>query len=560
MLAALAERGILRQVEVISTVSGGSIVGALYYLRLKAMLEEEPDGDAADPDHDELDARYCELVVDVERRLRAAVRKNLRARLTANLPGRTCRWCGRATRAVTGSAISTTGISTSEPGSITPIRPRAPTPRAGGAGVGGVGPEEQLAMRELRIEPLDAKAVEGVGPYLDRLNAVRSNKVPALLVNATTLNSGHAWRFEAIRMGEAVPTDPERARRIAGIDKNLRLEPAYFDQTSRGDREGCLVPEGKRDFPFAKAVAASAAVPGIFNPLAIHDVYLDLVVELVDGGVEDNQGLQGLIDHDCTHLIVSDASRQMDDEEKPATTIVAVGSRVGSIAGDRIRDLQMIGLAGGARPHAILDLRHGLRARAVRPIGCEEPETEPAASKRAFGVAERIQRLLAAVRTDLDFFSKVEASSLELDGYRLAEGVIGTRGAVSHAISTPAALRRRRRDGNWVFAEQVGPLFNCESVPNDLQAHLEAAKSRFLRPYKIPGSLTALAATVAYLAVSPLPSGRCAGRPRSAMRSTQSPAGGPRRPGGRSWPSACCWSPPRSSPACARPGSGGRPR
>jgi len=41
VLASMAEVGLLRQVEVISTVSGGSIVGALYYLG-PAPLERNP--------------------------------------------------------------------------------------------------------------------------------------------------------------------------------------------------------------------------------------------------------------------------------------------------------------------------------------------------------------------------------------------------------------------------------------------------------------------------------------------------------------------------------------
>ncbi|HVD49595.1 MAG TPA: patatin-like phospholipase family protein, partial [Gaiellaceae bacterium] len=39
VLACLAELGLLRLVQVISTVSGGSIVGALYYLHVKNLLE-----------------------------------------------------------------------------------------------------------------------------------------------------------------------------------------------------------------------------------------------------------------------------------------------------------------------------------------------------------------------------------------------------------------------------------------------------------------------------------------------------------------------------------------
>jgi predicted acylesterase/phospholipase RssA len=43
VLASLAEAGLLRQVRVISTVSGGAIVGALYYLHVLRLLESKAD-------------------------------------------------------------------------------------------------------------------------------------------------------------------------------------------------------------------------------------------------------------------------------------------------------------------------------------------------------------------------------------------------------------------------------------------------------------------------------------------------------------------------------------
>ena len=45
VLARLAELGILRRVEVISSVSGGSIIGALYYIHVKNLLERKPDSE-----------------------------------------------------------------------------------------------------------------------------------------------------------------------------------------------------------------------------------------------------------------------------------------------------------------------------------------------------------------------------------------------------------------------------------------------------------------------------------------------------------------------------------
>src|SRR5262249_2626693 len=44
VLARLAERDVLRHVEVLSTVSGGSIVGAAFYLRVRQLLQTKEDG------------------------------------------------------------------------------------------------------------------------------------------------------------------------------------------------------------------------------------------------------------------------------------------------------------------------------------------------------------------------------------------------------------------------------------------------------------------------------------------------------------------------------------
>src|SRR4051795_9273710 len=69
VLARLAELGVLPRVEVISTVSGGSIVGAAYYLRLRRLLNAKPDDQITGED-------YVQLVVEVDELLRDAVRKN----------------------------------------------------------------------------------------------------------------------------------------------------------------------------------------------------------------------------------------------------------------------------------------------------------------------------------------------------------------------------------------------------------------------------------------------------------------------------------------------------
>src|SRR5262249_38043352 len=78
VLARLAETGELRRVEVLSTVSGGSIVGALYYLVVKDLLEGVPDADVTDE-------HYVQVVKRVEAVLFDGVARHVRANAYANL-------------------------------------------------------------------------------------------------------------------------------------------------------------------------------------------------------------------------------------------------------------------------------------------------------------------------------------------------------------------------------------------------------------------------------------------------------------------------------------------
>jgi hypothetical protein len=71
-LACLAERDILRDVEVLSCVSGGSIVGACYWLKLRQqLLKPEPMRRES----------YIELVRELISHFQDAVRANLRGKI-----------------------------------------------------------------------------------------------------------------------------------------------------------------------------------------------------------------------------------------------------------------------------------------------------------------------------------------------------------------------------------------------------------------------------------------------------------------------------------------------
>jgi NTE family protein len=399
VLAQMAQLGLLRRVEVISTVSGGSIIGALYYLHVKRLLEEKADGTVTDQD-------YQRLIEKIEEDFLRGVQQNLRMRTFLN-PLKTIR-------------MALANYSRSDRiGELYDdyfYRPAIDPGRTG-----------PIEMRELKIQPKGARA--GFNPHDG--NAGRSAKVPVLLLNATCLNTGHHWRFEAIRMGEP----PRDSLTASEIDKNMRLRrPHSYD---------AIIPK-QQNIELGAAVAASACVPGLFAPLAISDLYPDNIrVQLVDGGVHDNQGIQGLIDLECSHFIVSDASGQMRDENDPSTQPFSVLGRTNSILMDRVREEEMFRLCQEGTPVAFMHLLKGLSGRAVswlgpdgRPAESPKKERQPDPPPESFGVASEVQELLSKIRTDLDSFTDVEAYSLMLDGYKMSGAEFQKTKKIQELVST----------------------------------------------------------------------------------------------------------------------------
>lgn len=427
VLARLAELGVLPKVEVISAVSGGSIVGAAYYLRLRRLLNAKPDDEITGED-------YVRLVTEVDELLRDAVRQDIRGRLLANpLKNVQMLFSRKYSRSDRIGDLYDRYL----------YKQAWQDPRKRRSG----NREEQIEMRELLIEPNGNRNFDP-----KTANSSRRAKAPVLLINATTLNTGHNWRFEAVRMGEPLPEDSRRTEIIEETDKNMRLDPGYFPRKDPQsgdppDREPA-VPSPQEDFPLALAVAASACVPGAFHPQTISDMYWNdgdpVRVQLVDGGVQDNQGVQGLLDSRCTRLILSDASGQLKDKNKASTWLPKSLSRSASIATDRIRDEQLTYLPTERRKYALMHLRKGLDGTALAPgkdASGSGAERDPEYDTAAFGVDAAAQDALAKIRTDLDFFSDTEAGSLELDGYLISVKELELRnfGALGEAGLRPAA-------------------------------------------------------------------------------------------------------------------------
>jgi len=389
VLARLAETDMLRSVEVISTVSGGSIVGAHYYLELKLLLETRRDEELIKDD-------YVALVRRVHDNFLAAAQKNLRMRAIGGLwPNLKMLFLPGYTRSIRLAELYQYYIYNTVP-----------------LGPAGVKPS---AMQELMIAPA------GEGPSeefsLARANWRRGAKVPVLLINATSLNSGHNYHFTARFMGE-----PPALTGIE-VDMNARYRRVYYEDL-------CAEPEFCK-YPIGRAVAASACVPGLFEPVELRGLYPGKQVRLVDGGVHDNQGVAGLLDEGCSIILCSDASGQMDDQSSPPSGRLGVLLRSNSILQDRIREAEYQELShrvdtGSLEGLFFVHLKKDLDLDPVDWVDCEDRspvKDRPTATP--YNIDRDLQRSLANIRTDLDSFTDVEAYALMLSGYEMTQYQFG---------------------------------------------------------------------------------------------------------------------------------------
>jgi predicted acylesterase/phospholipase RssA len=380
VLARLAELDVLRGVEVISCVSGGSIVGAHYYLEVRKLLQEKRDAEITRED-------YIAIVQRLERDLLAGIQKNIRMHVAAD-------------------ALALLRVLFD--------RDYSRTVRAGELYereiYARVDDDKERRLRLLKIVPLGSSP--RFHPRHD--NWKRRAKVPSLIINATTLNTGHNWQFTTTWMGEPPSGIPRE------VDSNERLRRLYWHQA----------PAPHADISIGKAVTASACVPGLFEPVTLSGLYPARTVRLVDGGVHDNQGIGGILDEHCKIVLVSDASGQMETLREPDTNFYTVLARSDNIARVHIRAAEYDGLVTRRRTALLhnlmfLHLKKDLDVKPVNWIGAEEPTETPVApggDGRAFyGIPKKLQERLAAIRTDLDSFCDQEAYALMLSGYLMTK-------------------------------------------------------------------------------------------------------------------------------------------
>jgi predicted acylesterase/phospholipase RssA len=330
----------------------------------------------------------------------------------------------------------------------------------------------------LRIQPKDAGA--SFDPKIH--NWRRQAKVPVLILNATTLNTGHAWQYTASFMGESPwAIDPK-------ADGTNRLRRMYHDDA----------PPEHRAIQLGQAVVASACVPGLFEPVRLDGLYRleekgkkaePLIVRHVDGGVHDNQGIASLFEQGCGVVLVSDASGQTALAVDPGGGTLAPLMRSNSVLMQRVRQeqyarldtMQQGGLLKGAM---FIHLKQDLDVVPVDWIGCEEPRDSSSQKDgplTEYGIRKEAQELLAGIRTDLNSFSEVEAYALMTSGYRMTEHYLPK----VEVLLTHGQEARRQEARDWDFLAIETVLRHARTSDTSYQHLVRLLRSSGSRMFRI---------------------------------------------------------------------------
>lgn len=285
ILLSLAYQDRLRDIEVISTVSGGSIVGVAYYLMLKELLESKEDSKISKKD-------YIKLVETLKDGFIEAIGKNIRM-MAFDKP-----------------------LSTPLSEHLGYLYERVIYKR--------LLKSVPKSMADIAIRP---KNMPNFNPHFH--NELRAAKVPRIIINATLLNNGHNWQFSDKGMGEKsymVHTD---------TDMNESYPFIKYKHICG-------------DITIAEAVASSSAVPVIFDPIEI-ELYEGMckwhrdkkeTLRISDGGMYDNLGVASLVQDESDNIIISDGSKQLEAESEPSNFRLDMLNKNNAILMYKIRDAE----------------------------------------------------------------------------------------------------------------------------------------------------------------------------------------------------------------------------
>ena len=192
VLRRMAELDLLRYVEVLSTVSGGSIVGALYILMLKERLDAKTN-----LTRDE----YVDLVRNLEKVFVSGIQKDLRTRLLMNPLG------------MLSVLLSHDGLSRRMGriyqrylyrGTVDALRAQDQNLPKGNA-IGRWLWPGWIPLRGMRFRPGGEEIIVGIDSYNDealKRQGIPGSAIPNFIMNSTTLNSGAPFRFSSVEIGD----------------------------------------------------------------------------------------------------------------------------------------------------------------------------------------------------------------------------------------------------------------------------------------------------------------------------------------------------------------------
>jgi predicted acylesterase/phospholipase RssA len=462
VLARLAELHVLRHIEVISCVSGGSIIGAYYYLELQKMLEESETGELDEQD-------YIKLVKRIEKEFLEGIQKNLRLRIFSNIK--------KNLRIFFDSSFTRTN----RLGALYDkyLYQRFKKNKE----------SKPIYMQELMID---------VGPNFNigADNWHRKDKVPNLILNATSLNTGHNFQFTASWMGEP-PGAIDNT-----LDAKPRLRRLYYDEA----------PEPYKDkIQLSYAVGASSCVPALFEPIVFSELYEGMELRLVDGGVHDNQGIGSLIEQECKVMMISDASGQMTNAEILGGGPSASFVRSDLVLQERVREKQLgdlitryeTGLLNGL---VLMHLKRDLEADPIKWHHCEHPtrsiwithKNDENKDLTSYGIRMDVAEELSKLRTDLDAFTDAEAYALMYAGYKQTEFQFGNSEIARSFIKTEP-----EKDKNWKFLAIQPYMENAEqSVP--LLHRLRVGQNVMFKAFQMHSALRLIPYLLGVLAAAAL--------------------------------------------------------
>jgi predicted acylesterase/phospholipase RssA len=384
----LEELKIMKDVSVLSTVSGGSIIGAYYACEMEQRLRNLDDQEQRDPNS------RVRLWAEIAGDFLAGTDQNLRTRALLFTPFYH-----------PFLFLKTLVLRTFRAGARAELIQEE---------------YDRWFYKDNTLDQLPAVTPDRVG--------AKSNVLfgPKLVINTTSLLTG-----------ERVPFSREP---VSGLSELSKVD--------------------KNVLPLSRVVGASAGVPVLFPPTGIAGNLL------VDGGLSDNQGIEGLLAEACNVVLISDASGQLEQLDTLNTSEIGVYSRTNDILQHQVRDklIQLVlakwesapVVAGDpdtreSKPMAQRAVRTPMRFALVhlfRNLKDRDDVTER--------VSSEFIPAIARIRTDLDQFSHIEREALMYHGYTLID----------------AQLRSHCKG---FLAERFGPYEGAEAYPANQLPELRRA-------------------------------------------------------------------------------------